>query len=75
MPYSTTTARISFARARVEQLEAIIAESAGLQSISVNGTNTTFSDLIKQREYWLNEVSKLEGTTPTVKTIRMGGGS
>lgn len=74
MPYSSTYSRIEYAKERIEQLEAIIADSAGLQSVSVNGTNTTFADLTKQREYWLNELSRLEGLTPSVKTIRLGGG-
>ena len=74
MPYATTAARIAYAKQRIEQLESIIAESAGLQSVNVNGTATTFTDLTKEREYWLNELSKLEGSTPTVKTIRLGVG-
>lgn len=74
MPYSSRATRISFAKQRIEQLEAIIAESAGLQSVSVNGTSTTYADLLKQREYWLNELARLEGTISRTKTIRLGGG-
>jgi hypothetical protein len=73
MPYSTRTARISFAKARIEQLEAIITESAGMTAVSVNGTSTTYADVLKQREYWLNELSRLEGTIARTKTIRLGG--
>jgi hypothetical protein len=67
-------AQIQYANNRVKQLEQLIADNAGLQSVSVNGTSTTYLDLLNQRTYWLAELARLEGRTARTKTIRLGGG-
>lgn len=75
MPYQTTEERLAYASARITQLEQLLEDYAGVQSVTVNGTATTYTNLLEQRQYWLNEYSRLEGATATVRTIRLGGGA
>jgi hypothetical protein len=63
----------TFAARQVALLEELIEENAGLQSVAVNGTQTTYADLIKQRDYWKKEVARESGTAPRVKRMNLGG--
>lgn len=63
----------TFAETQLALLEELIAENAGLQSVSVNGTTTTYADLIKQRDYWKKQVLRESGAAPRVKRMNLGG--
>lgn len=63
----------TFAERMVAQLETVIEESAGLQSVTVNGTSTTYVDLVKQYEYWKKKVARENGSAPRVKRMNLGG--
>lgn len=57
----------------VTKLEALLLEAAGLQSIAVNGTTTTFTDLTKQHEFWKSKVAREQGLKPRLTRIDLSG--
>lgn len=63
----------TFAQQQLTRIEAIIAESAGLQSVTIGNTSTSYVDLLAQRDYWRREVARESGQNPRVKRIQMGG--
>lgn len=48
-------------------------DNAGVQSITVNGTATTMSDIVALRRQYESEVARLSGKASRAKRIKLGG--
>lgn len=59
----------SFAETMVTKLETLIASSAGLKSVSVDGEAVTYDDLLKQYDYWKSRVARESGARPRVAQV------
>jgi hypothetical protein len=68
MPAETT-----FAEQQLARIEALLAESVGMTSITVGNTSVSYDDLIKQREYWKREVNIASGQSHRVLRFNLGG--
>jgi len=64
---------LAHAQQMVTLLRQIELENAGVQSVAVNGTQTTMVDLIALRKQYESDVIRLSGTNPRVKRMKMGG--
>lgn len=74
-----TQERIAFAEEMITILRERLKETAGIQSVSADGTSTTFatggSESIKgQLQYWESELTRLNKNGRIAKTIELDGG-
>lgn len=63
----------TLAERMVEKLETLVEENAGLQAVTVNGTSTTYADLVAQLDYWKKKQLRESGAAPRVKRMDLGG--
>jgi hypothetical protein len=63
----------TFAEQMVAKYETLLLQSAGLQSISVDGQSMSVADLESKWQYWKNQVARENGTKPRLSVIKMGG--
>lgn len=63
----------TFAKTMVTKLEGLLSKAAGLKTVSVDGTMTTFDDLTAQYQHWKREVEKEAGRRPRVAGIDLSG--
>lgn len=63
----------TFAEQMVAKLEGLLLQSAGLQSVNVDGEAVTFADLEKRYDYWKGRVASESGARPISATIDLGG--
>lgn len=63
----------TFAETMVERLELLLAEAVGLEEVTVNGTVTKYTDLVKQYDYWLKRVATESGTRQRIVRLDLSG--
>ena len=63
----------TFAELQVTRLETLLAEAVGLQSVAVNGTVTSYADLLKQYDYWKARVARENGTKQRIVRLDLSG--
>jgi len=64
----------TFAETMVAKYEALLATSAGLESVSVDGQSVQYVDDVKaELAYWRRCVAREKGTRPQAASINMGG--
>ncbi len=63
----------TFAESQLTRIEQALAKNPGVRSISVDGVNVTFDDLIKQRDYWRRQVQAEQGNRSRVLSVELGG--
>lgn len=59
----------SFAEQMVAKYETLLVKSAGLRSVTVDGTAITYADVEAQYRYWQGIVARQQGTRPVVSSI------
>ena len=74
-----TQERIEFAKEMIETLRVRLKASAGIQSVSADGTSTTFAtggneSIRAQLEYWEKELTRLTRSGKSTRTIDLNGG-
>lgn len=62
----------TFAESQLTRIEQALAKNPGVRSISVDGVNVTFDDLIKQRDYWRRQVQAEQGNRSRVLSVELG---
>lgn len=67
------SAALTHAQAMLDLYRQIEVENAGVQSVTVNGTATTMSDIVALRRQYEAEVARLSGQASRVKRIKLGG--
>jgi hypothetical protein len=68
-------ADVDFARQMVERLQAVLLESAGLQTVTIAGQAVSFSQAQAQFEFWKKRLDTLQGTRPRLLTVELAGGT
>lgn len=63
----------TFAEQMVSKLETVLLESAGLKTVSVSGTVTTFDDVQRQYEFWKSKVAREQGRKPRLVRVDLSG--
>jgi hypothetical protein len=62
----------SFAAEQLARIQGLLAANIGLKSISVDGVNVSYDDLVKQYDEWSSKVARENGTRPRISQIYMG---
>ena len=63
----------TFAQQMLARIEAVLLESAGLQSATIAGQTVTYADLLQQRDHWRKEVAQEKGDRPLMIPVQFGG--
>lgn len=63
----------TFAAQMVAKLEALLLANPGAQSITIDGTVTSFVDLEKRLAQYRAEVARESGTRPRLRSFDLGG--
>jgi hypothetical protein len=63
----------TFSEQMLAKIEAVLMESAGLQSATIAGQTVTYADLLKQRDYWQKQVAQEKGERPLMIPVHFGG--
>lgn len=63
----------TFAETMVTTLETVLAEAAGMQEVTVNGTVTKYADLLAQYQFWKNRVATEAGTRQRIVRLDLSG--
>ncbi|MCE9605076.1 MAG: hypothetical protein K8U03_09275 [Planctomycetia bacterium] len=61
----------TFAENMVTKLEAVLLESAGLASTTIDGVTVALSDVEAKYEFWKAKVARENGRKPRVSTISL----
>ena len=64
----------TFAEQMVEKYRTLLADSAGLKSVTVDGQSVTYGELERQLQYWENKVAAECGRRPRAATIKLSSG-
>ena len=65
----------TFAQQMVEKYRTLLADSAGLKSVTVDGQSVTYGDLERLLEHWENKVAAEGGRRPRAASIKLSSGS
>jgi hypothetical protein len=63
----------TFNEQMVTKLEAALLANPGAQSITVDGTTSTYVDLVERLKHFKAEVAREAGTRPRFSTVNLGG--
>jgi len=63
----------TFAEQMVAKYEALLAASAGLDTVSVDGQSVRYADVEAKYRYWKREVAREKGERPQAASINLGG--
>ena len=64
----------TYAETMVAKYEALLATSAGLESVSVDGQSVQYADDNEAKyRYWKREVAREKGMRPQAASINLGG--
>jgi len=61
------------AETQVARYEALLATSAGLDTVSVDGQSVRYADVEAKYRYWKREVAREKGTRPQAASINLSG--
>jgi len=61
------------AETQVARYEALLATSAGLDTVSVDGQSVRYADVEAKYRYWQREVARGKGERPQAASINLGG--
>ena len=64
----------TFAEQMVEKYRALLADNAGLKTVTVDGQSVTYGELERLLEHWENKVAAEGGRRPRAATIKLSGG-
>lgn len=62
----------SFAELQVARLQTLLAQSTGVDSVTVDGQSVKYTDLLNQYDYWTAKVAQESGTRPTTVGVNLG---
>lgn len=63
----------TFAEEMVAQLETLLRENVGVQTVSFGGQTVSYADLQRQYEYWQAQAAKSTGKRPFIRSLTMEG--
>lgn len=63
----------TFAEDQLARIEALLARNPGVRQISFEGVTVAYDDLVKQRDYWLNQVAREQGKRTAIIRVDLGG--
>lgn len=61
----------TFAEARVEYYETLLARHGGQKSVTVDGQTLTLADLEHLYDHWLTRYRRLNGDRPRIAAVKM----
>jgi len=64
----------TFAEQMVEKYRTLLADSAGLKTVTVDGQTVTYGELEERLAYWENRVAAESGRRPRAATIKLSSG-
>ena len=64
----------TFAQQMVEKYRTLVADNAGLKSVTVDGQSVTYGDLERLLEHWESKVAAEQGRRPRAATIKLSSG-
>ena len=63
----------TFAEQMVAKYETLLAASAGLDTVSVDGQSVRYADVEAKYRYWKREVAREAGQRPQAASVNLGG--
>jgi len=63
----------TFAEQMVAKYETLLATSAGLDTVSVDGQSVRYTDVEAKYRYWKREVGREKNQRPQAASINLGG--
>jgi len=64
----------TFAEEMVEKYRTLLADSAGLKTVTVDGQSVTYGELEERLRYWESRVGSESGRRPRAATIKLSSG-
>ena len=64
----------TFAEQMVEKYQTLLADSAGLKTVTVDGQSVTYGELEERLAYWEGRAAAESGRRPRAATIKLSSG-